>query len=201
MYSLNDVEIAYSNYIPSFDFIFALRKQAISELCLKKGDDVLDIACGAGQNFKHILQKIGQKGSLTAVDYSKAMLGRALYLIGKNGWKNIQLINADAAAVNYKEKYDAIISVLGFSSIPDHKEALKKAVNHLNKGGKLVILDGKLSNFKPLNILMPLLRWNRSWDKTKDIIGDVKKLFPTAKITLNEYKLGSSFIITLRRHN
>lgn len=199
MHTLNDVEKAYSNYRqPIFSFkLLNLRKKVVSKLNLKPDDKVLDIACGTGLNFKHIEKLIGKKGKITGVDYTRGMLKSAEKLIKSNNYNNIKLIQADAARLKLNQKFDAVISTLGFSSIPAHKAALKIAVNSLKKGKKLVILDGKLFNFKPLNLLMPLLRWNKSWDKNKNLIKDIKQLFPNKKIKIEEYNLGSNFILEL----
>lgn len=198
---LKDVEKAYSYYAKSpFNFKFLgknLRKKAINKLNLKEGCKVLDIACGTGLNFKYIEKIIKNKGKIIAIDYSKEMLNIAKKLIKKNKYKNIKLIKADAANIKLKTNFDAIISTLGFSSIPNHKKALITAINQLKKGKKLVILEGKPFNFKPLNIIMPILRWNKSWDKEKDIIKDVKELFPNKVIKIKEYNLGSNFILEL----
>ena len=208
MHTLNDVEKAYSYYGKSpfynlfskFSFLGKdLRKKAINKLNLKQGYKVLDIACGTGLNFKQIERVIGEKGEITAIDYSKEMLKQAKKLIKKNNYNNIKLIQADAANIKLPKNYfDAVISTLGFSSIPDHKSALRNAINSLKKGKKLVMLEGKLFNIKPLNMLMPLLRWNKSWDKHKTLIKDTKELFPNKKIKIQEYNLGSNFILEIK---
>ncbi len=211
MHTLQNVEKSYSYYAKSpllYNFLSELsffgknlRKKTINKLNLKPGYKVLDIACGTGLNFKHIEKIIGKKGKITAIDYTKEMLDISKKLIKKNNYTNIKLIKADAANIKLNQTFDAIISTLGFSSIPNHKAALKNAVNSLKKGKKLVMLEGKLFNFNPLNILMPILRWNKSWDKNKHIIKDVKELFPNKKIKIEEYNLGSNFILELTNSN
>lgn len=208
MHTLEDVEKAYSYYGRS-SFFYALfsklsflgknlRKRAIGRLNLKQGYKVLDIACGTGPNFRHMEKAIGKKGEIVAIDCTKEMLKQAEKLVKKNSYHNIKLIKADAAKIKLpKNHFDAVISTLGFSSIPNHKAALKKSVNSLKKGKKLVMLEGKLFSFKPLNIIMPILRWSKSWDRNKDLIKDVKGLFPSKKIKIEEYNLGSNFILEL----
>ncbi len=207
MYTLRDVEIAYSYYAKSpFYSLFSnillskLRKKAIKKLDLKSNYDVLDIACGTGINFRPIEKIIGKNGDITAIDYSKDMLEKAKRLIRRNQYKNIKLIQADAAKISLpKNHFDAVISTLGFSSIPNHKAALRIAINSLKPGKKLVILDGRQFDLKPLNIFLPILRWNRSWDRGKDLIKDIKQLFPKKEIYLEHYSLGSNFILELKK--
>jgi len=208
MYTLKNVEESYSYYAKSpliYNFFSTIsllnpRKKAINKLNLKPGYKVLDIACGTGLNFKLIERLIGKKGEITAIDYTEDMLKIAKKLIKKKSYNNIKLIRADAANIKLpKNSFDAIISTLGFSSIPTHKAALKNAVTSLKKGKKLVMLEGKLFNLKPLNLIMPLLRWNKSWDKNKNIIKDVRELFPDKEIKIEEYNLGSNFILELTK--
>jgi len=203
MHTLKHIEESYSYYgkLPFlynlFNKLYFLRKKAIKKLNLKQNYKVLDIACGTGLNFKHIEKLIKNNGKIIAIDYTKEMLKQAKKLIKKNNYTNIKLIKANAENIKLKTNFDAIISTLGFSSIPNHKAALKNAVNSLKKGKKLVMLEGKLFNFKPLNIIMPLLRWSKSWDKNKNLIKDVKELFPNKDIKVKEYNLGSNFILEL----
>ena len=210
MHTLKDVEKAYSYYgkLPffynffSYFFMNNLRKKAIAKLGIKPNENVnvLEIACGTGNNFKYIKQSTGKQGKITAIDYSEDMLKQAKKRIKNKNYKNINLIQADAAKIPLpKNHFDAVISTLGFSSIPNHKAALKIAVNSLKKGRKLVILDGKKFNIKQLNLLLPIFRWSKSWDKNKDLIGDIKTLFPKKQITLNQFNLGSNFILELKK--
>jgi ubiquinone/menaquinone biosynthesis C-methylase UbiE len=205
MYTLKEAKEAYTYYarIPFLYNLFHrlpfLRGRAVSKLGLKPGDKVLDIACGTGLNFSHVLRKIGRKGSIIGVDYNKEMLKIAGKIAKQH--KNIRLIQADASKLKLKRNYfDAVISALGFSAIPDHKNALINAVKSLKPRKKLIMLEGKLFNFKPLNLIMPILRWNKSWDKNKDLIGDTKRLFPHSKIIAKQYNLGSLFILELTKY-
>jgi len=206
MYTLEDVDKAYTYYgkVPFIYNLFSnffgkfLKQKAINKLDLKPGDRVLEIACGTGLNFKLIENIIGSKGEITAVDYTEQMLKHAKKLMQRKKWKNITLIKSDAANTMLKQNYfDAAISTLGFSSIPDHKKALKNTISSLKKGKKLVILDGKSFTFKPLNLLMPVLRWNKSWDRNKDLIKDTRHLFKNKEIKIEEYYIGSNFILEL----
>jgi len=200
MYSLKQVEEVYSNYTTLPFSLFFLRKKAINKLDLKPGQKVLDVACGSGSNFKHIEQQIGKKGHILAIDYTENMIKKAKKHAKKNHWHNIEFLQKDLAKADLPcDHFDGIISTIGFCSIPDHKNALKNTLWSLKKRGKLVMLEGKPFNLKPLNLLMPLIRWNKSWDKDKPLIEDTKELFPNKPITIEEYKLGSNFILEIRK--
>ncbi len=185
---------AYKAGVPFFGYESHLRKKAIEALELKKGDAVLDLACGPGIMFSRIEKKIGCEGKLIGIDYVEEMIDQCKKLVKRKKWKNVTLIREDAAKMKLKpSSIDAIISVIGLSAIPEHKKAIKKCCAFLKKGGRMVILDGKdfKHQFRFLNPLLKLIRWSKSYEQ-KDLIKDIKKVF--GHIQVKEHVLGSIFI-------
>lgn len=76
--------------------------ELIENLDLKSGDRVLVIACGTGQSFKLIEEKIGNSGEIIALDYSIGILQIAQKRISKNNWKNIMKTVASLLKKNGK---------------------------------------------------------------------------------------------------
>ena len=174
-----------------------LREKAVNKLNLKSGDRVLDLACGIGYNFDYLINKIGNKGRIVAVDYIQEMLNAAKKRNNESGWGNISLIRNDAAKLNFPRNYfDGVISTIGISCIPNHKEALKKAIFSLKNKKRMVILDGKIPSgyYKIFNPFIKSVRWSASWDQNKNIIADAKKLLKNVKV--EEFLGGSFFILT-----
>ena len=79
----------------------AQRLRAVHALRLRPGDSVVDIACGTGLNFSLIEQVIGPGGRIVGVDLTDAMLAQAQHRIETNGWSNVSLVQADAAAFDF----------------------------------------------------------------------------------------------------
>ena len=161
-----------------------LRKLAVDKLELKLGDTVLDIACGTGLNHKFLENVIGHDGKIIAFDYSNEMLTAAKQRAKENKWNNIVFIQGDAAQLSLDTKIDAVLSTLGISAIPQHKEALKKAVDILKDNKRISILDAQLpsgfwSIFNPL-IAYVYRHW-ASWDYTKNIPEDLRQLISNTK--------------------
>jgi ubiquinone/menaquinone biosynthesis C-methylase UbiE len=129
---------------------FNSRKRAIELLDVQAEQTILDIACGTGANFGHILH-LNQNVLIYGTDYSEGMLRRAQYLIEKNKWKYIELFKADARDLtqqlvakethNNVSSFDRIICVLGLSVIPDWEKVLDSLIEILNEDGKIVIMD------------------------------------------------------------
>ena len=123
-----------------------LRKKTIDYLHLQPGQTVLDVACGTGRNFSLILEKIGPTGKLIGVDYTSAMLVKAREQVEQGGWKNVELIQGDAARLDLVRKFDAALCTLAIGVIPDYRSALDRMVNHVKPGGWLAISDSKRSS-------------------------------------------------------
>ncbi|MBU1199481.1 MAG: class I SAM-dependent methyltransferase [Nanoarchaeota archaeon] len=186
--------ISYKWGVSFFGYWSVLRKKAIEKLNLKKGDVVVDLACGPGLIFNLLEEKVGAKGKIIAVDYVHEMIKQCMKQVRRKKYKNITLIQEDAAKLKLKNNsVDAIISVIGLSAIPEHKSALKNCYSALKKGGRLVVLDAKQPNKKYglWSLLLGLLRWSKSYEK-KDLIKDIKKVF--GNIQVEEHVLGSTFI-------
>lgn len=128
---------------------YSSRKRAVELLDLKDNQTVLDIACGTGANFKHILAS-NNNIILYGTDYSAGMLEKSKKLIARNAWKNTFLFQADAREINIsnmeihiknKIKFDRIICVLGLSVIPEWENVLENLIGLLEENGKIVIVD------------------------------------------------------------
>ncbi len=143
-------DISSNLYDSSLERIyFSSRKRAAELLDLKDNLTVLDIACGTGANFKHILGS-SKNIFLYGTDYSEGMLEKSQSQIERNGWNNTFLFQADAREINYstieihikkKIKFDRIICVLGLSVIPEWELVLENLIEILEENGKIIIVD------------------------------------------------------------
>lgn len=161
-----------------------LRKLAVETLALKQGDTVLDLACGTGLNHRFLEDAVGPRGKIIAFDYSNEMLDAARQRAEKNDWNNIIFIQGDAAHLSLDTKVDGVLSTLGISAIPQHKEALKKAVAVLKENKRISLLDARLPSgfWRVFNLIIAYVysHW-ASWDYTKTIPEDLAQLVYNAQ--------------------
>ena len=208
-YSLETVQKVYSYWgkslffykwgVSFFGYYRCLTKNAVQSLELKEGDTVLDLACGPGLIFHLLEQKIGPEGKLIGVDYVAEMIRHCQKQVKKRGWKNVILLNEDAAKLNLTQNsLDGIISIIGLSAIPDYQKTIELCHRFLKPGGKIVILDGKNSRSKFVNTFLKLFRWSKSYQQA-DLIAELKKNFPW--ITVKEYLFGTTFIAVAKKRN
>ncbi len=124
--------------------MFAYRKKAIKSLKLKKGDTVVEIACGTGLNFPFLVDYVGEEGKIIGVDISKPMLKKAKKRIERNEWKNVELIQNEASNFNFPTKVDGILATFSITLIPEFDKLTKNASKALAKEKRMVIMDLKI---------------------------------------------------------
>jgi SAM-dependent methyltransferase len=159
-----------------FEWLFLLprgiRGKAVSRLELKPGARVLEVGCGTGRNLARLVQAVGEQGNVYGVDLSEGMLQEARELSVKARWRNVTLIESDAIEYTLPELVDGVIFSLSYAVIPRHREALRRAWEHLRPRGRVVIMDAKLPSGFLRGLLHPFVTPPRS-----GMMPVMKKLF------------------------
>jgi demethylmenaquinone methyltransferase/2-methoxy-6-polyprenyl-1,4-benzoquinol methylase len=127
----------------------AQRLRAVRALGLRAGDSVVDIACGTGLNFPLIEEVIGPNGRIVGVDLTDAMLAQAQERIETNGWRNITLVQSDAAEFVFPAEVDAILSTYALTQVPECTEVITRGAAALSDGRRWVVLDVKVPDNTP----------------------------------------------------
>jgi len=173
----------------------AIRRRAVDQSGSGPGDRVLEVACGTGRNFRYVEQRIGPKGRLVGLDYSDEMLAAARDLSRQRGWSNVKLVQGDAAILDVgDEAFDAVVSVLGMSAIPDYVAAIERCRDVLRPGGVLSICDARPFT-GALRIINPLVRAvytsSAAWDPNRDMPAQMHRVFGNVSVT--SLNLGTFF--------
>jgi ubiquinone/menaquinone biosynthesis C-methylase UbiE len=162
----NNAEEIYSRILPkSYDtmqrHMVKYKKIAVEKSRIQAGDSVVVFCCGSGMDFHTLEERIGPKGNITGIDFSKQMLHVAKNRIIENGWANITLIQMDVAKTgpinSMTNKFDAGICTLGLSIIPSYRQAYQNLKDCVKQGGQIIIGDmqiasGIYSLFNPLSV-------------------------------------------------
>src|ERR1700728_5463070 len=112
----------------------AQRLRAVRALGLRRGDTVVDIACGTGLNFPLLENLVGPGGRIVGVDLTDAMLARAQDRIETNGWSNISLVQADAGGVGFPAGVQWILSTDALTQVPDCADVIAQGAKALSQG-------------------------------------------------------------------
>jgi ubiquinone/menaquinone biosynthesis C-methylase UbiE len=116
------------------------------------------------------------------VDYTFDMLARAKERVEREGWKNEELIQGDAALIELGRKFDAALCTLAISVIPAYRSALDRKGAHVKPGGRLAVGDAKRSSRwygRPFNWLADLLgnaaagvMSRQPWEPLKEMLNE-----------------------------
>jgi ubiquinone/menaquinone biosynthesis C-methylase UbiE len=186
--------------IPLFEWLLFLppgiRRRAVDQLDLHRGDRVLEVGCGTGRNFKFLAESVGSAGRVFGVDLSAGMLHRARGLRDRHDWRQIDLIECDAADYQAPEPLDAVLFSLSYNTMPHHLAVLGQAWKQLRPGGRLVIMDAKLPPGLGGRLVLPFSLWLMK----RTMLGnpfiqpwqDLAK-FP-CRFEMTEYLLGSYYV-------
>ena len=140
---------------------WAYRKKAVAALRLRRGDTVVEIGCGTGLNFPLLQETIGPQGRIIGVDLTDGMLNQARERIEREGWTNIDLVQADAARYDFPSGVNGILSTFALTLIPEFDAIIRRGGEALAPGGRWAVADFKLpegfaARFTPL--FVPLVR-------------------------------------------
>jgi ubiquinone/menaquinone biosynthesis C-methylase UbiE len=144
---------------PDFDpfFIKPVRQKAVELLDLKVGDRVLDVGCGPGGSFPYLVHAVGQSGQVLGVEISPEISINARRRIAKNGWRNVQVLEAAAQDVHLTGPFDGLL-MFAAADVYASEEALENIFPHLRENARVVAFGVKLSSNRFGSTLNSLLR-------------------------------------------
>ena len=175
------------------------RRRAVEMLKLRSDSQVLEVGCGTGLNFSHVLDRLDpSSGRLMGLDFSQAMLARAERRVARHAWPNVELLHADAVNMSLGRTFDGILVAYSISMIPDWAAALRRAFDHLKVGGRMVVIDfGGFAGWGPLGPLM------RGWLKLNHVqiqdhyIEEMRRIF--GPVELRHWLGGYNFTVAGRK--
>jgi SAM-dependent methyltransferase len=154
---------------PDFDpaFIKPVRQKAVELLHLKAGDRVLDVGCGSGGSFPYLVRAVGESGHVVGVEISPEIIINAKRRIAKNGWRNVEVIEAAAQDVQLTRLFDGLL-MFAAADVYASEEALENIIPHLRENARVAAFGAKLSSKGVGRSLNPVLRvlFNLSFSTT-----------------------------------
>lgn len=145
----NEVASGYDN--PALRFFPFSAERALGHLNPKPGSKILDAATGTGALAVKLAQAVGPQGRVIGIDLSTAMLERATHNAAKMALNNIDLLEMDAEAPDFRSNYfDAVTCGFGLFFLPDMLAALKQWRRITRPGGTVLFTSFTAEAFAPL---------------------------------------------------
>lgn len=109
---------------------------------INEGDAVLDLGSGAGNDCFIARAIVGEKGSVTGLDFTEAMVQKARNNNEKMGYTNVHFVQGDIEDMPLPDNaYDVIVSNCVLNLVPVKAKAFANMYRVLKPGGHFCISD------------------------------------------------------------
>jgi arsenite methyltransferase len=117
---------------------------------IKPGDNVLDLGSGAGNDCFVARAIVGDKGKVTGLDFTEAMIEKANINLNKIGYDNVNFIWGDIENMPFADNsFDVIVSNCVLNLVPDKEKAFAEMMRVLKPGGHFCVSDVVLKGTLP----------------------------------------------------
>lgn len=109
---------------------------------IKKGDHVLDLGSGAGNDCFVARAITGETGKVTGVDFTGEMIARARQNNQKLGYTNVEFVQGDIEDLPLPDNsFDVVVSNCVLNLVPDKDKAIGQIMRVLKPGGHFCVSD------------------------------------------------------------
>ena len=109
---------------------------------INKGDHILDLGSGAGNDCFVARWMTGETGSVTGLDFTQKMVDKARENLSKTNYTNIDFVPGDIEEMPLpNDKFDVVLSNCVLNLVPDKEKAFSEIFRVLKKGGHFCISD------------------------------------------------------------
>jgi len=120
---------------------------------IKKGDTVVDLGSGAGNDCFVARAQAGESGKIIGIDFTPEMIKRARENVKKLGFKNVEFIKGDIEKIPLKSNLaDVIVSNCVLNLVPNKQAVFKEIYRVLKPKGHFSISDIVLNRDLPERI-------------------------------------------------
>jgi arsenite methyltransferase len=120
---------------------------------LKKGDTVVDLGSGAGNDVFVARSVVGEEGKVIGLDFTQEMIDKANVNKAKTGYTNIEFKLGEIESMPFENDFaDVVISNCVLNLVPDKGKAFKEINRILKKGTHFCVSDIVLKGELPAGL-------------------------------------------------
>ena len=109
---------------------------------IKKGDVVIDLGSGAGNDCFVARAEVGETGKIIGIDFTEAMINKARANAEKLGYNNVEFRLGDIEQMPVTSNIaDVVVSNCVLNLVPDKDKVFKEIFRVLKQGGHFSISD------------------------------------------------------------
>ncbi len=109
---------------------------------IKKGDTVVDLGSGAGNDVFVARALVGEEGKVIGIDFTNEMLAKANLNLDKLGYKNVEFKLGEIESMPLENNIaDVIVSNCVLNLVPDKKKAFGEIYRVLKPGAHFCVSD------------------------------------------------------------
>ena len=109
---------------------------------IKKGDTVIDLGSGAGNDCFVARAEVGENGKVIGIDFTPQMIEKARGNVEKRGFTNIEFVHGDIENMPVNSDLaDVVVSNCVLNLVPNKKAVFKEIYRVLKQNGHFSISD------------------------------------------------------------
>lgn len=109
---------------------------------INQGNHVLDLGSGAGNDCFVARAQVGETGKVTGLDFTDAMLAKAIENAQKLGFTNVEFVKGDIEEMPFPDHtFDVIVSNCVLNLVPDKHKAFAQIQRVLKPTGHFCVSD------------------------------------------------------------
>ena len=135
-------DLAADEYEPLWgDQLASAQALLLERVALRRGERVLDVACGTGVVLRAAAHAVGDNGRAVGIDISAQMVAAAATACAARGLQNVEFARMDAEALEFSDQcFDVVLCSLGLMYMPDAEQAIREMHRVLRPGGRIALL-------------------------------------------------------------
>lgn len=121
------------------DQLAPARERLFALASLRPGEHVLDVACGTGLVTFPAAEAVTPRGRVVGTDISDAMVQAVRAEAARRGLAHVTAERTDAESLELPaQSFDVVLCALGLMYVPDPRLALRRSLDVLKPGGRVV---------------------------------------------------------------